>query len=181
MSSDSKRDNVKDLLDTIVDAIPAPDLDPAGDLKMLVTQTESNQYYGKMLIGRIASGSINVGDKINAILQDGEVDSQAKVMRIQKRFGMIDVDLKKAYAGDIVSVAGISNGTVGHTLNNAGNNHVIPSIPIDPPMISFTVTFNDSPIKGQDGDKLTMSQIRERLIKESEDDVSLRVKRDKVA
>lgn len=74
MDSD-KKDNVKDLLDAIVEAIPAPDLDPEGDLKMLVTQTESNQYFGKMLIGRIASGSINVGDKINAILQDGEVDS----------------------------------------------------------------------------------------------------------
>lgn len=94
---------------------------------------------------------------------------------------MIDVDLKKAFAGDIVSIAGVTNGTVGHTLNSAGKNHVIPSIPIDPPMISFTVTYNDSPIKGQDGDKLTISQIRERLIKESEDDVSLRVKRDAVA
>ena len=61
---------------------------------------------------------------------------------------MIDVDLQKAYAGDIVSIAGIQNGTVGHTLNSIGNTHVIPSIPIDPPMISFTVTYNDSPIKG---------------------------------
>lgn len=115
---------------------------------MLVTQTESNQYFGKMLIGRIASGSIAVGDKISAVDQAGEVESVAKVMRIQKRFGMKDIDLQKAYAGDIVSIAGVTTGTVGHTLNNSGKNHVIPSIPIDPPMISFTVTFNDSPIKG---------------------------------
>ena len=94
---------------------------------------------------------------------------------------MIDVDLKKAYAGDIISIAGIATGTVGHTINAHDKAHVIPSIPIDPPMISFTVTFNDSPLKGQDGDKLTISQIRERLIKESEDDVSLRVYRDAVA
>lgn len=70
---------------------------------------------------------------------------------------MVDLDLKKAYAGDIVSVAGIATGTVGHTLNDPGKKHVIPSIPIDPPMISFTVTFNDSPLKGKDGDKLTIS------------------------
>ena len=60
-----------------------------------------------MLIGRIASGSISVGDKVNAVTQEGEVDSQAKIMRIQKRFGMIDVELKKAFAGDIVSIAGV--------------------------------------------------------------------------
>jgi len=134
-----------------------------------------------MLIGRINSGSIALNDKINAVLQDGEVDCQAKVMRIQKRFGMNDVELKKAYAGDIVSIAGVTNGTVGHTLNNPGKTHVIPSIPIDPPMISFTVTYNDSPLKGTDGDKLTISQIRERLLRESEDDVSLRVQKDAVA
>jgi len=93
---------------------------------------------------------------------------------------MIDIDLQRAFAGDIVSIAGVSTGTVGHTLNTSGKNHVIPSIPIDPPMISFTVTFNDSPLKGQDGDKLTISQIRERLIRESEDDVSLRVTVDKL-
>ena len=124
---------------------------------MLVTQTESNQYFGKMLIGRIASGSIELGDKINAVTQDGEIETQAKVMRIQKRFGMADIELKKAYAGDIVSIAGLQLGTVGHTLNNVGKTHVIPSIPIDPPMLSFTVTFNDSPLKGTDGDKLTIA------------------------
>ena len=101
-------------------------------------------------------------------------------MRIQKRFGMADIELKKAYAGDIVSIAGLQLGTVGHTLNNLGKTHVIPSIPIDPPMLSFTVTYNDSPLKGTDGDKLTIAQIRERLLKESEDDVSLRVKKDAV-
>lgn len=88
---------------------------------------------------------------------------------------MNSVDLKTAYAGDIVSVAGFRGGTVGHTINSEGFNTVIPSLPIDPPMLSFTVTFNDSPLKGIDGDKLTISQIRERLHREAEDDVSLRV------
>ena len=64
---------------------------------------------------------------------------------------------------------------MGHTINEPGKKHVISSIPIDPPIISFTVTFNDSPLKGKDGDKLTIAAIRERLVKESEDDVSLRV------
>ena len=67
------------------------------------------------------------------------------------------------------------NGTVNHTINTAGKQHVIPSIPIDPPMISLQVTFNDSPLKGTEGDKCTINQIRERIQKEAEDDVSLRV------
>ena len=87
---------------------------------------------------------------------------------------MNEIDLKTAYAGDIVSISGVT-GTVGHTLNEIGKKHVIPSIPIDPPIISFSVTFNDSPLKGKDGDKLTIAQIRDRLVKESEDDVSLKV------
>lgn len=96
-------------------------------------------------------------------------------MKISKRFGMKEIDLKTAYAGDIVSIAGFNNSTVGHTINIMGKNHVIPSIPIDPPMLSFTVTYNDSPLKGIDGDKLTMSQIRDRFNKEAQDDVSLKV------
>jgi len=70
---------------------------------------------------------------------------------------MNECSLKTAYAGDIVSIAGFNSGTVGHTINQMGKTHVIPSIPIDPPMISFTVTYNDSPLKGQEGDKLTIS------------------------
>ena len=78
-------------------------------------------------------------------------------MKIVKRFGMNQIDLKTAYAGDIVSISGLTQGTVGHTINEHGGKHVIPSIPIDPPIISFTVSFNDSPLKGKDGDKLTIA------------------------
>ena len=74
-----------------------------------------------------------------------------------------------------MSIAGFSNTTVGNIINTPGNNFVIPSVPIDPPMLSLTMTLNDSPLKGQDGDKLTVSQIRERVQRESEDDVSLRI------
>lgn len=88
---------------------------------------------------------------------------------------MNQVELDTAFAGDIVSIAGFMNGTVNHTVNTAGKNHVIPSTPIDPPMIKLQVTFNDSPLKGQDGDKCTINQIRERILREAEDDVSLRV------
>lgn len=70
---------------------------------------------------------------------------------------MNEVELKNAYAGDIVSIAGFSNSTVGNIINSPGKSNVIPSVPIDPPMLSLTVTLNDSPLKGIDGDKLTVS------------------------
>jgi len=110
-----------------------------------------------MLIGRIHQGKVSLGDKVQAVDANGEIVEQSKIMKIVKRFGVNEIDLKTAYAGDIVSISGFSNGTVTHTINSPGQTHVIPSIPIDPPMISFTVTFNDSPLKGQDGDKLTIS------------------------
>jgi GTP-binding protein len=97
------------------------------------------------------------------------------VLKISKKFGMHELDLQTAFAGDIVSIAGFAGGTVGHTLNNVGQTHVIPAIPIDPPTLSLNVTYNDSPYKGNDGDKLTISQIKERLVRESQDDVALRV------
>ena len=101
-------------------------------------------------------------------------------MKISKRFGMHDIELKTAYAGDIVSIAGFQGSTVGHTINIRGQTTVIPSLPIDPPLLSFTVTYNDSPLKDLDGDKLTISAIRERLHREAQDDVSLQVEEDKL-
>lgn len=118
---------------------------------------------------------MTVGDRIQAVGQDGEIAEQSKVLKISKKFGMHELDLQNAYAGDIVSIAGFANGTVGHTLNNIGGTHVIPAIPIDPPTLSLSVTFNDSPYKGNDGDKLTISQLKERLVRESQDDVALKV------
>ena len=88
---------------------------------------------------------------------------------------MAHVELENAFAGDIVSIAGLSNGTVNHTINTPGKFNVIPSVPIDPPMISLQITYNDSPLKGTEGDKCTINLIRERIIREAEDDVSLRV------
>ena len=88
---------------------------------------------------------------------------------------MAQVELETAYAGDIVSIAGVQNGTVSHTINSPGKTCVVPSVPIDPPMISLQLTYNDSPLKGLEGDKCTINLIRERVMKEAEDDVSLRV------
>jgi GTP-binding protein len=80
--------------------------------------------------------------------QDGSHHENSKIMRIVKRFGMDEIELKEAFAGDIISLAGFNNSTVGNIINEIGKDHVIPSIPIDPPMLSLTITLNDSPLKG---------------------------------
>lgn len=142
---------------------------------MLITQTESDQYFGKMLIGRISSGSVNLGDKVQSIAQDGTLVETAKIMRIIRRYGMKQIEMTRAVAGDIVSIAGFQNGQVTQTINTYEQKFVIPSIPIDPPMISVNVRVNNSPFSGKDGDKLTMNLIKERLLREAENDVALQV------
>lgn len=170
-----EKENVMALLDTIVEKIPHPKVDLDKEFSMLVSQTESNQFFGKMLIGRINAGRINVGDRIQTIDMKGKMIELNKVHKIIRRFGVHQIELQSACAGDIVSIAGIEKGTVTHTLNSLNSNLVIPSIPIDPPMISMTVIVNDSPLYGKEGEKYTYTQLKERLLRECENDVSLRV------
>lgn len=165
--ANSKRENVEDLFNAIVNYVPYPKVDQTTDFQMLISQTESNRYFGKMLIGRVLSGKLSLGDKVHAVDPTGQSIEQAKIIKIIKKFGMNQVELDQAFAGDIVSIAGFQKGTVNHTINNLGKFSVIPSNPIDPPMISLQITYNDSPLKGTEGDKCTINLIRERIIQEA--------------
>lgn len=104
----TKKDSVDDLFGAIISHIPHPEVDQNSELKMLVSQTESNKYFGKMLIGRIFSGKIAVGDKVQAVDSTKNVVETAKIIKIIKKFGMNQIELDNAYAGDIVSVAGFN-------------------------------------------------------------------------
>jgi GTP-binding protein len=120
------KENIKALLDAIVENIPSPNVDLEKAFSMLCSQTESNQFFGKMLIGRIASGRVKVGDKITSIDQSGNVVEHSKVFKIIRRYGVHQIELDSAVAGDIVSIAGIEKSTVTHTLNISGKNEIIP-------------------------------------------------------
>lgn len=170
--------NVKDLLEAIVARVPHPVVDTEKPFSMLVSQTESNQFFGKMLIGRIHSGKVNVGDRIHSVDQKGNSIEVNKVYKIIRRFGVHQIELQTAVAGDIVSIAGFEKATVTHTMNSPETKNVIPSVPIDPPMITMTVKPNDSPYHGKEGDKFTFLQLKERFLRECENDVSLRVEFD---
>jgi GTP-binding protein len=125
---DDPKENIKALLDAIVESIPPPNVDLTSAFTMLCSQTESNKFFGKMLIGRIASGKVKVGDKITSMDQDGKVVENAKVFKIIRRYGVHQIELDSAVAGDIVSIAGIEKSTVTNTLNSAGKSEVIPVI-----------------------------------------------------
>lgn len=123
--SDNK-ENITELLNTIIAKVPHPVVELEKDFSMLVSQTESNNFFGKMLIGRINSGKINVGDRIHAIDLSGKFIEANKVHKIIRRFGVHQLELQTAVAGDIVSIAGFEKGTVTNTLNTLNNMTVIP-------------------------------------------------------
>lgn len=172
--NDEKKD-MSCFLDSVVNYIPPPKVDVSSSYAMLVSQTESHSYFGKLLIGRINSGTVKQGDKLAAVDPTGKVTEVNKVFKILRRYGLSQIEMPKAVAGDIISIAGFTNATVNHTLNEPGKTVVIPSIPIDPPMLSITVNVNTSPLCGKEGQKVSSNHIRERLSKESENDVALRV------
>jgi GTP-binding protein len=171
---EDERKDMSSFLDSVIKHIPPPKVDVASSFAMLASQTESHTYFGKLLIGRINSGSVKVGDKIHAVDPTGKISEVNKVFKILRRYGMSQIEMGKAVAGDIVSIAGFTNATVNHTLNEPGKAVVIPSIPIDPPMLSISVNVNTSPLVGKEGTKVASNHIKERLVKESENDVALR-------
>jgi GTP-binding protein len=116
-----------------------------------------------------------LGDKIQSVDQTGKIVQANNVLKMFKKFGVNEAEIEEAYAGDIVSIAGLGEVTVGWTLNSPGQTRVIKSIPIDPPMLSVLVTYNDSPFQGKEGTKNTINQIISRIKQEADDDVSLKV------
>lgn len=170
--------NVDDLFEAIIKRVPPPKIETSPNFKMLVTQTESSQFFGRLLIGKIHSGQVKTGDKIQAVSQDGNIVQVNTILKIFKKVGVNEIEIDEAFTGDIVSIAGLGEVLVGCTLNSPGEKAVIESIPIDPPMLSINVTYNDSPFQGDEGTKNTINQIVARLRQEADDDVSLRVTQD---
>ena len=126
---------------------------------MLVTQTHPNSYFGKMMLGRINSGELNIGQQLTTYDQDGKQIETGKVTKITKITGLSYLELDKAFAGDIVSVAGFPSCRVTYTAVEDGfPEKVIPSIKIDPPLMGVSLNVNTSPFAGKEGTKLTLAE-----------------------
>eukprot|EP01006_Ploeotia_vitrea_P035278 TRINITY_DN65850_c7_g10_i1.p1 TRINITY_DN65850_c7_g10~~TRINITY_DN65850_c7_g10_i1.p1 ORF type:complete len:563 (-),score=322.81 TRINITY_DN65850_c7_g10_i1:61-1749(-) len=168
--------DVSPLFDIIIDHVSAPKVDPDAPFSMLVTQIESNDFLGKLLLGRVSSGSVSVGDTLRALDPNGDViDQNVRIPKIFARDGLAQVTTERAVAGDIVSMAGFTNATVNSTLCDNEVVEPLPSSPIDPPTVSMTFSVNSSPISGQEGTKVTSTAILQRLEKECESNVALKM------
>ena len=168
-------DNMSCLFDKVVDYVPAPDVDADGSFRMLVTTLESDPFLGRVLTGRIQSGSLTANTTLQALNRDSEKIEQARVTKVQVFRGSARTEVETAAAGNIVSIAGFPAATVADTLCGLDVTEPIPAEPVDPPTLAMVFSINDSPMAGRDGDKVTSRVIRARLMAEAEGNVAIHV------
>jgi len=170
-----KGEDLKILFDLIIKHVPQPKIDDSDNFKMLATTLSSNSYVGRILTGKIHSGSVKVNMQVKALNLNGDVVERGKITKIQAFRGLKKVDLDEAFAGDIVSIAGLSKASVSDTICSLENTAIIKSTPIDPPTMSIRIGVNTSPLAGTEGDKVTSRLIRDRLYAEAETNVAIKV------
>lgn len=169
--------DLKPLLDKIISFVPAPkDQYNDGEFRFLATMLEQDNFLGRVLTGKIYSGTAKLNQQIQVLDLQNNIVEKCKITRIQKFTGLTRETVEEAEAGSIVTIAGCSIGTVSNTLCTANVKECIPSTPIDPPTISMTIGPNTSPLAGKSGNKLTSNMIKERLEKESENNIAITVK-----
>ena len=166
------------LFETILSYVSEPVCEPDKPFRMLATTLEADKFVGRILTGKIQSGSVKVNDTVKVINQSGEVE-RTKITKIMAYQGLERAALNEAHAGDIVAVAGIVKGTVADTICALDVNpqDYIHAQPIDPPTLVMTFSVNDSPLAGKEGDKVTSRVIWDRLEKEAEGNIALKISR----
>jgi GTP-binding protein len=167
-------DSLRPLLDLLISHVPAPAYDPDHPLQAHVTNLDASPYVGRIAICRLRHGTIRRGETIAWCRSDGAIE-RVKVTELYVTEALERVDATSADAGEIISVAGIAEITIGDTLADSDDPRPLPVITVDEPSLSVTVGINDSPLSGQEGDKLTASQVKARLDRELVGNVSLRV------
>lgn len=173
---DSQKPGMEAILDTIIKEIPAPDADKDGPLQMQIALLDYNDFVGRIGLGTVKRGSIHVNDVVTVARNDGTTAN----FRVNKLFGYQGIkrlEINQADAGEICAVAGLVDISVGETICEQGHVDPLPPIHLDEPTLQMTFGTNTSPFSGKDGKLLTARKIEERLFKETQKDVALRVKR----
>jgi GTP-binding protein len=174
-SIDDEKKDLSPLFDLIVKHVPPPTVDPNKPFAMLNVILEANPYLGQLLTGRIQSGTVKTNMAVKALSRDGSLVETGRITKILAFRGLDRVPVDEAQAGDIVALAGLSKATVADTIVDPSVTEAIPAQPIDPPTITMTFSVNDSPLAGREGDKVTSRMIRDRLFREAEGNVALRI------
>ena len=163
------------VLDMIVNNIPAPSMDSDSPLQFQPALLDYNDYVGRIGIGRVVRGTMKVNENVSCVRLDGTI----KQFRIQKLFGFLGlkrIEINEAHAGEIVAIAGLPDISVGETVCTVGMEEALPQLRIDEPTLQMTFGVNNSPFAGREGKFVTARKLEERLMKETQRDVSLRVR-----
>lgn len=172
---DDPRDSLTPLFERVLAHVPAPEADSSGPFRMLVTTLESDPYLGRILTGRVESGEIVVNRTVKGLSRDGRTLESARLTKLLAFRGLKREPVERAQAGDIVAVAGLAKTTVADTICDPSVTEAVPARPISPPTMAMTVSVNDSPLAGREGEKLTGRMIGDRLLREAEGNVAIRV------
>ncbi len=175
-SLEAPRENLAPLFDLILSYVPAPKRDLEAPFSVLVTTLEYDSYLGRILTGRIHSGVARVNMPVRALGRDGQVLEEARLTKLLAFRGLERLPIEQAEAGDIIAIAGLGKTTVADTIADPTVTAPLPSTPIDPPTLAMTFSVNDSPLAGREGTKVTSRMIRDRLLRESEGNVAIRVR-----
>ncbi|MCG5239763.1 translational GTPase TypA [Azospirillum doebereinerae] len=169
------RETLTPLFELIRDHVPAPKVEEDAPFTMLATTLEANPYLGRILTGRIQTGTVKVNMAVKSMSRDGKLVENARISKVLAFRGLERVPVEEAHAGDIVALAGLTNTTVADTICAPEVAEAIHAQPIDPPTLAMTFSVNDSPLAGREGDKVTSRMIRDRLFREAEGNVALRI------
>ena len=170
----TQQESYDGLFDLIINEIPAPNAVVDAPLQFQPALLDYNEFVGRIGIGKVKSGLIKENEMVSCVRLDGSI----KQFRIQKLFGYLGlkrIEVKEAHAGDIVAIAGMPDISVGETVCNIGKEQALPKLRIDEPTLKMTFMTNDSPFAGMEGEFITARKIEERLFKETQRDISLRV------
>jgi GTP-binding protein len=161
------------LFDLICRHVPPPAVDESGPFEMLATTLEADPYLGRLLTGKISAGTLRTNMAVKALAGDGRVVEQSRITKLLAFRGLERIAVDEARAGDIVAVAGLQRATVADTICDPAVTEAIASQPIDPSTLAMTFSINDSPLGGQEGDKVTSRMIWDRLRREAEGNVAI--------
>ncbi|KYZ76973.1 GTP-binding protein TypA [Anaerosporomusa subterranea] len=173
LSMDDESDNLEPLFNMLVETIPAPDGSLDGPLQIMVTTLDYDDYVGRIAIGRIVRGRVQSGQ--NVVIANGDSMNKAKISRLYTYEGLKRTEVKEAMMGDIVAITGLSDANIGDTVADPDQPEALPTIKIDEPTLSMIFSVNNSPFAGKEGQFVTSRHLRDRLFREVETNVSLRV------
>ncbi|AFS77660.1 GTP-binding protein TypA [Gottschalkia acidurici 9a] len=176
LDMEKQEEDMKPLFETIVDFVPAPAGSEEDPLQLLISTIDYNEFVGRIGIGKVERGTIKLNQE--AVIVNKEKEGESKKVRITKIYefeGLNRVEVKEATVGDIIAVSGVEGIHIGDTICDVSNPEALPFVKISEPTLSMTFSVNDSPLAGQEGKFVTSRQVRDRLYKELQTDVGLRV------